>query len=130
MKNSPPLNGSDQLMRGFDFESRRHGFAGNHCQIILELNGKISSDILTKRVAELINHFPILRSRPSGCFRPRWKRIGHTVVGPQIRTHRDAPDLRQKLFNEPLRVSWGELMRFDLVERDGAKMDFIFTWTH
>ena len=46
MKNSVPFNGSDQLMRGFDYELRRHGFAGNQCQIILELAGKISPEIL------------------------------------------------------------------------------------
>jgi hypothetical protein len=130
MKNSVPFNGSDQLMRGFDFESRRHGFAGNHCQIILELNGKISHEILTKRVAEVTSGFPIIRSKPGGFFRPRWKNIRRSLTGPHIRTHRDTPNLRQKLFNEPLRISRGELMRFDLVERDGAKMDFIFTWTH
>ncbi|MGC9941104.1 MAG: hypothetical protein ABSE48_04670 [Verrucomicrobiota bacterium] len=130
MKNSVPLNGSDQLMRGFDFEARRSGFAGNHCQIILELNGVISADILAKRVAALVDCFPILRSRPAGLFRPRWKNLGRGFAGPQIRTQRDAPNLRQKLINEPLRINRGELMRFDLVERAGAKMDFIFTWTH
>ena len=31
-----PLNGSDYLMLGFDHELRRHGFAGNACQIVLE----------------------------------------------------------------------------------------------
>jgi hypothetical protein len=130
MKNSLLLNGSDQLMRGFDYELRRRGFAGNQCQIILELAGKISPEVLQKRIAELINHFPILRSRPSGLFRPKWKRIGHTVIGPQYRAHRDAPNLRQKLFNEPLRMNRGELMRFDFVERDDGRMDLIFTWAH
>jgi hypothetical protein len=130
MKNSLLLNGSDQLMRGFDYELRRRGFAGNQCQIILELAGKISPEVLQKRIAELINNFPILRSRPSGLFRPKWKRIGHTVIGPQCRGHRDAPNLRQKLFNEPLRMNRGELMRFDFVECDDGRMDLIFTWAH
>lgn len=131
MKNSPSFNGSDQLMRGFDFESRRHGFAGNHCQIILELAARISPEMVGKRMAELLNQFPILCSRPTGFFRPKWKTIAsHARIGPQYRVHRDEPSLRQKLFNEPLRVNRGELMRFDFVERDGAKMDLIFTWAH
>ena len=130
MKNSAPFNGSDQLMRGFDFESRRHSFAGNHCQIILELDGRISPEILEARMAAVSANFPILRSKPGGLFRPRWKNLGNAVSGPHIRAHRDGPGLRQKLFNEPLRINRGELMRFDLIERDGAKIDFIFTWTH
>jgi hypothetical protein len=130
MKNSAPFNGSDQLMRGFDYESRRHGFAGNHCQIILELNGKIFPEILANRLAAITGGFPILNSKPGGFFRPRWKNLRRPSAGSEIRSYRDVPDLRQKLFNEPLRIKHGELMRFDLVERDGAHMDLIFTWTH
>lgn len=131
MKNSAPLNGSDQLMRAFDHELRRHGFAGNQCQIVLELDGKISLEALKKRMAELINQFSIIRSKPSKFFRPEWKAVAsHVIVGPQYRVHEDEPNLRQKLFNEPLRVKRGELMRFDLIERDGGKADLIFTWTH
>ena len=130
MKNSAPLNGSDQLMRGFDFELRRRGFAGNQCQIILELAGKISSEVLQVRLAALQKDFPILNARVGGLFKPRWKIPATAKNEITVRSHRDEPGLRQKLFNEPLRVRRGELMRFDLVERADGKMEFIFTWVH
>ena len=41
-----PLNGCDYLMLGFDHELRRRGYAGNSCQIILELPRRISVDAL------------------------------------------------------------------------------------
>jgi hypothetical protein len=130
MKNSAPFNGSDQLMRGFDYELRRHGFAGNHCQIILELAGKISPAVLQNRLAALQNEFPVLNARVGGMFRPKWKIPSHVKKEIPVRIHRDGPDLRQRLFNEPLRSRRGELMRFDLIERDGARMDLIFSWAH
>ena len=45
MRVNPQLNGSDYLMLGFDYELRRRGFAGNSCQIVLELNFVISPDV-------------------------------------------------------------------------------------
>jgi hypothetical protein len=130
MKNSVALNGSDQLMRGFDYELRRHGFAGNQCQIILELAGKISPEILQKRRAALQNEFPILTARVGKIFRPKWKIPARAKNEIPIRIHRDEPNLREKLFNEPLQTKNGELMRFDLIERADDKTDLIFTWTH
>ena len=130
MKNSAPLNGSDQLMRGFDFELRRRGFAGNQCQIILELAGKISPEVLKNRLAALQKDFPMVNARVGGLFKPRWKIPATAKNEIAVRVHRDEPGLRQQLFNEPLRVRRGELMRFDLVERADGKMDFIFTWAH
>jgi hypothetical protein len=130
MKNSVPFNGSDQLMRGFDFELRRNGFAGNHCQIILELASKISPEILQSRIAALQNEFPILRARVGGMFKPKWKIPANAKKEISIRVHPEEPSLRQKFFNKPLQIKRGELMRFDLIERAGEKMDLIFTWTH
>jgi hypothetical protein len=130
MKNSVALNGSDQLMRGFDHELRRHGFAGNQCQIILELAGTISAENLRTRLAALQNEFPILNARVGKIFRPKWKIPARAKNEILIRKHRDEPNLREKLFNEPLRVKRGELLRFDLIERTGGKTDLIFTWTH
>jgi len=130
MKNSAPFNGSDQLMRGFDYELRRHGFAGNHCQIILELAGEISPEVLQQRLAALQNEFPILNARVGGMLRPKWKIPSRVKKEIPVRVHHDAQDLRQKLFNEPLRIRRGELMRFDLVEHDGTRMDLVFTWAH
>lgn len=130
MKNNLPLNGSDQLMRGFDFELRRRGFAGNHCQIILGAASRISPDTLRQRLATLQNELPMLNARAGGLFKPRWRIPARARRPIPVRTHRDGPDLRQKLFNEPLRLRRGELMRFDLVERDGARMDVIFSWAH
>ncbi|MDR3458447.1 MAG: hypothetical protein P4N60_13430 [Verrucomicrobiae bacterium] len=130
MKSDQPLNGSDQLMRGFDFESRRHGFAGNQCQIILELAAKISPATLSARVAARQTEFPILLARLGGLFRPRWKICDRTKKTVPVRTHRDAPGLRQKLLNEPLDLRRGSLIRFDLIERADGLMDVVFTWTH
>jgi hypothetical protein len=130
MPANPQLNGSDYLMLGFDHELRRRGFAGNSCQIVLELNSTISPAALKKRLADLINRYPILRARPGGIFLPKWKSVGHTVVGPQVRIHRDSPDLRQQLADKPLAMKRGELLRFDLIERDGGRMDVVFTWAH
>jgi hypothetical protein len=124
------LNGSDYLMLGFDYELRRNGYAGNSCQIVLELASAISPEALRQRLADLINRHPILRSRPAGIFTPKWKSAGHIVVGPQVRVHHDEPGLREKLSDEPLAVRRGELFRFDLVKRDGGGMDVVFTWTH
>lgn len=117
-------------MRAFDFELRRHGFAGNQCQIILELAEKISPEILKTRLGALQNEFPILNARIGKIFRPKWKIPPVVKTQIQIRVHRDFPKLRQKLFNEPLRISRGELMRFDLIENAAGKMDLIFSWTH
>lgn len=128
MRVNPQLNGSDYLMLGFDYELRRRGFAGNSCQIVLELNSVISPEALKKRLADLVNRYPILRSRPGGIFLPYWKSAGH--VEPKIRVHRDSPDLRQRLADEPLAIKRGELFRFDLIERAAGRIDVIFTWTH
>lgn len=130
MKRDAPLNGSDQLMRGFDFESRRHGFAGNQCQVILELAGKISRAGLQARLAARQNEFPILGARVGGWFKPKWKIPARVKNRIPVRQQRDEPGLREKLFNERLRFRGGELMRFDLIERGEATMDLVFTWAH
>ncbi|MGD1088004.1 MAG: hypothetical protein ABR955_04680 [Verrucomicrobiota bacterium] len=130
MKNNPSLNGSDQLMRGFDFELRRLGFAGNQCQIILELAAKISPGVLQARLASLQNEFPMLNARVGGILKPKWKIPANFKSEIPVRIHHNEPHLRQKLFNKHLHIKCGELMRFDLIERDGTRMDLIFTWAH
>lgn len=130
MRGDPQLNGSDYLMLGFDYELRRRGFAGNSCQIVLELASAISAEALKARLADLVNRYPILRARPGGIFLPKWKSAGRSVVGPQVRVHRDQPGLHQQLADEPLALKRGELIRFDLIERDGGRMDIVFKWAH
>ena len=120
--NNHALNGSDQLMRGFDFELRRRGFAGNHCQIALGLAANISPEILKRRLAALQKEFPMMNARVGGLFRPRWKMPSATDQSVLVQVHSDVPGLRQKLFNQPLRQRRRELMRFDLVERSGSRM--------
>ena len=124
------MNGSDQLMRSFDYELRRHGFAGNQCQIVLELAVEVSAEKLKARLVALQEEFPILNARPVKFFRPRWKIPAVTRQEIPVRVHQTAPDLPGRLFNEPLRVNRGELMRFDLIQREDKRMDLIFTWTH
>lgn len=130
MNNSAAFNGSDQIMRTFDYELRCHGFAGNQCQVILELAGKISAEALRARLAVLQKEFPILNARVGKLWRPQWKIPDVAKKEIAVRTHQDSPALREKLLNEPLRVQRGELMRFDLVERADGALDVIFTWTH
>jgi hypothetical protein len=130
MKSDQPLNGSDQLMRGFDHESRRGGFAGNQCQIILELAAKISPETLQARVTALQREFPIVLARIGGLFKPRWKIDDGTKKVVPVRVHLEEPGLRQKLLNEPLNLRRGPLMRFDLIEHVDGPMDVIFTWAH
>jgi hypothetical protein len=124
------LNGSDYLMLGFDHELRRHGFAGNSCQITLELGAAISPDALRQRLVVLVNCYPILRARPGGIFFPKWKSAPGAAACPQVRVHRHEPGLHQKLFNEPLASRRGELLRFDLIEGDRGRMTLVFTWAH
>jgi hypothetical protein len=115
-------NGCDTLMLGFDHELRRLGFAGNSCQIILELSAAVDSKVLEKRVTELVRQNPILTSRPARGWTPQWK---PTRTIPQIRVHSETEALAQNLFNEPLNIRRGELIRFDL-----ASNKLIFTWSH
>jgi hypothetical protein len=129
MRVNPQLNGSDYLMLGFDYELRRRGYAGNSCQIVLELNSAISPDALEKKLADLVNRHPILRARPGGIFLPKWK-LPRLIVTPRVRVHCDSPDLRRRLADEPLALKRGELIRFDLLERGDGRMDVIFTWAH
>ena len=82
MKGDPQLNGSDYLMLGFDYELRRQGFAGNSCQIVLELGAPIAAADLRQRVADLVRRYPILHARPGGSFLPKWKSAGRTGVVP------------------------------------------------
>jgi len=115
-------NGSDVLMLGFDYELRRRGFAGNSCQIILELAQPLAPAELEPRLAEFVRQNPVLCSRPVRGFKPRWK---PTRCSPQIRVHFPNAGLKQELFNEPLAIHRGELIRFDLIERT-----LVFTWSH
>jgi hypothetical protein len=125
-----PLNGCDFLMLGFDYEMRRHGYAGNSCQIELELDAAISPETLRKRIADLVNRHPILRARPGGWLMPKWKLPGDNAPMPQVRVHREHSGWREKLCDEPLNLKRGELFRFDLIERAGNRMNVIFTWAH
>jgi hypothetical protein len=129
MSGNPYLNGSDYLMLGFDHELRRRGFAGNSCQIVLELGATISPAALQQRLAALRNRYPILRARRGGLVRPQWKLPRHAEPALSIQVHDDEP-VNQRLFNEPLAIDLGELVRFDLVRRAGGRMDLLFTWAH
>ncbi|HTL74635.1 MAG TPA: hypothetical protein VL863_15140 [bacterium] len=126
----PELNGTDYLMLGFDHELRRHGFAGNTCQITLELAAAISPEALRQRLAVLVREHPVLRTRPGGVIFPKWKPARRGGDFPQVRVHRDEAGLQQKIFNEPLAINSGELLRFDLIEGGGGRMTVIFTWVH
>jgi hypothetical protein len=130
MRGNLELNGTDYLMLGFDHELRRHGFAGNSCQITLELGAPISPATLRQRLALLVERHPMLCARPGGIIFPKWKPVRSASAYPQIRVHRHETGLPQKLFNEPLACRRGELLRFDLIAGDDKRMTLVFTWAH
>src|SRR5215204_67577 len=117
-----PLNGSDYLMLGFDYELRRNGYAGNSCQIVLELDRAISPAVLRQRLNVLAQRYPILVSRPGGWFSPNWKAV---LFAPSVRVLTD----RSEKLSEPLALHDGELFRFDLIQRANTT-ELVFTWTH
>lgn len=125
-----PLNGCDYLMLGFDHEMRRHGYAGNSCQIELELESKISPEALKKRIGELVNRHPLLRARPGGWLMPKWKLPREQLLLDYVRVHRESSGLREKLCDQSLDLRGGELFRFDLIERESPGMTVVFTWAH
>jgi hypothetical protein len=115
-------NGCDTLMLGFDYELRRRGFAGNSCQIRLELAAGLDVDRLVGRVRELARLHPVLTARPLRRWKRWWQPTGRP---PQVRVHPAGYRGGAELFNEPLALKRGELMRFDVLDRA-----LIFTWSH
>jgi hypothetical protein len=124
MSDSLRHNGCDILMLGFDYELRRRGFAGNSCQIILELSAEVDPVRLEQRLADLARQRPVLCSRSGRGLdlKPTWKPVR---ARPRVRMHANATGLAQQLFNEPLDRQRGELVRLDLSGRT-----LIFTWAH
>ncbi len=129
MSDDRPLGGADYLMLGFDHELRRRGFAGNNCQIVLDLAAAISPDVLRERLAQLAKEFPVLNARPGGVIHPRW-RVPKNPVPPTVRIHSATNGLEEQLLNEPLDVSRGELARFDLIQISETRTRLAFTWAH
>ena len=109
-------------MLGFDHELRRRGFAGYSCQITLGLSKPIDAATLEQRLADLTRQHPILSARPIRRLTPRWKPTG---TMPRVRVHEKSVGLEERLFNEPLQIHRGELVRFDIIERT-----LILTWAH
>src|SRR5437899_11197663 len=132
MSDRPVLNGSDYLMLGFDHELRRLGYAGNSCQIILELGCAICREKLEKRLSELCRLWPIVHARPGGLMLPRWKvRLGPRSPEPvSIRVHQESPGIEHAIVNEPLAMDKGELLRFDLIQCAGGRSKAVFSWAH
>ncbi|MBE0545159.1 MAG: hypothetical protein IH623_27795 [Verrucomicrobia bacterium] len=124
------FNGSDYLMLGFDHELRRQGYAGNSCQIILDLAAPISPTELQERLGALRKNCPIICARPGGWISPQWKLPDRDVPAPRVRVRQAEAALPQRLFNDPLAAQRGELLRFDLIEHTGGRMSLIFTWAH
>jgi len=86
MNDKQHLNGCDYLMLGFDRELRRSGFAGNSCQIVLELPCPVCPVALQSRLEKLAAHYPILNAFPGGLSTPYWK-LGRGALRPLVRFH-------------------------------------------
>ncbi len=125
-----PLNGCDYLMLGFDYELRRNGYAGNSCQIILELDRVIAAEALRQRLEMLVQRHPNLRARPGGLFKTKWRPLLAESGFPRVRVHKKNLVHLDQLCDQPLDVRNGELFRFDLIEKANGGMDVVFTWTH
>lgn len=116
-------------MLGFDRELRQRGYAGNTCQIVLQLEGRVDPEQLTERLRAQWLHRPLLSTRPGGWLIPQWKPCGNGLP-PRVRLHRHTLGLREQLFNEPLATPRGELARVDLIQHEPGGMDLILTWSH
>src|SRR5258706_14562221 len=125
MRSKQHLNGCDYLMLGFDRELRREGFAGNACQIVLELPRPVCPVALQSRLEDVSGHYSILEARPGGVVWPQWRLPRRTAARQSfVRFHPfeqgdgmrgqavSATVLTQRLFNEPLAIRRGELIRF------------------
>src|ERR1700704_6658849 len=98
MSGNPHLNGCDYLMLGFDYELRRRGFAGNSCQIVLELKSAVSPAMLQERLRTLTAQYPILNATPAGIFSPQWK-LPSSAQEPRVRVHRNESARCQAIVN-------------------------------
>jgi hypothetical protein len=130
MSDKITLNGCDYLMLGFDRELRRQGFAGNGCQIVLNLASPILPSALQQQLDLVWGRHPLLGAHPGGWIMPQWKARRKGAPPPQVRVHADEVGLEARLFNEPLALVAGELARFDLVQRQDGHVKLIFTWAH
>ena len=88
MSRKRQLNGCDYLMLGFDRELRRRGYAGNSCQIIVELAAPIDPATLRARLSELLSQSPLLAARLFGLLLPYFKGRRFTPI---VRVQPDAP---------------------------------------
>jgi hypothetical protein len=117
-------------MLGFDHELRRRGFAGNSCQILMELGAALPAAVLQQRLDELHGRFPLRGARLRGFLRPGWIPNVAGSPTPTVRIHQAAPVLADRLLNEPLESRSGELLRFDLIEHTDGRSTVVFTWNH
>ena len=126
----PRLNGSDYLMLGFDHESRRLGFSGNSCQILLELAAPVTAAALQARLADVYRQYPVLGARSGGWWRPHWRLPDRAVEPAEVVVHRLPAVAPNGLFNTPLNTGRGQMIRFELLEQEGRPAQVLFTWAH
>ncbi len=69
------LTGIDWIIHALDYASRKQTGIGNTSQVILELDGLLSEEVLKKRLKEVANEFPIIFGYPSRAINlcPFWK---------------------------------------------------------
>ncbi|MFW6011963.1 MAG: hypothetical protein ACOC8R_02650 [Desulfosalsimonas sp.] len=137
--NKVPLNGADSMMLAFDHQMRRLGFAGNQAQIMLELSGRLSESDLENRLHEIRARFSILSAkikRKIAPVRPCWLLpYGGKTAHPRVRSHKAGDEkelhrIRCNILNHPFDIAGGELVRIDLVHKQGRDTELIMTWSH
>ena len=134
------MNGTDYMMSVFHRHLRSKGCSGNLSHLILGVAALPDSAVLRGRLGLAVDTFPVLSARQKrGLFSllPYWQLPSKKARRPpSVRTlsadpmHGQSLDvLRAEVFNEPLEVEEGELVRFTLIE--GAdRAEVIMTWAH
>jgi hypothetical protein len=138
-----PLTGADCFLRAFDHEVRRSAGASHLSQLVLRLGPGFDAPGFGRLLAEVAAAQPQLRApirRPWGVLPPVYRLdLAARAPLPRFALHDAAagegdalPRLFPERLNGALDGARGELLRCDVVQRDGGRAgtDLAFTWLH
>jgi hypothetical protein len=142
---SLPLTGADCFLRAFDHEIRRMNGASHVSQLVLRLGPGFDAEAFRRTLEDAVRAHPLLRApvaRSLGLGPPVFRLAAAARAPmPRVEIHEaeaprgEAPPLPELFFsrlNQPLSLSRGELLRFDLVRYAGgaAGADLAASWLH